>query len=173
MTASGDGRVVTGAWRVLGLLIAGGATAACVALSSYGMSVAPEQQSLVRLSWRAIAERIERCRVPSEAELASVPLHMRQSEICEGGLASFQLSVALDGQVLVERELRPAGAREDRPTYVLEVLPISPGPHRLEVAFSVMGESTTPALELAARIDPGPRDVILVTRDEHGGLVIR
>jgi hypothetical protein len=36
-----------------------------------------------------------------------------------------------------------------------------------------MGESTTPALELAAPIDPGPRDVVLVTRDEHGGLVIR
>lgn len=75
------------------------------------------------------------------------------------------------GGIAVARDV--PGAREDRPTYVLEVLPIAPGPHRLEVAFSLMGESTTPALKLAAPIDPGPRDVILVTRDEHGGLVIR
>lgn len=159
--------------RALGILLAVAGAAAGVALSKFEVTVAPEDESLVRLSWRAVAERVERCRVPSDAELASVPLHMRQSEICEGRLASFHLVVAIDGETLVDRELRPAGAREDRPTYVLEVLPISPGPHELEVEFSVMSETASPPLEIAASIHPQPRDVILVTRDERGALVLR
>lgn len=159
--------------RALGTLLAVGVTAGGVALSNLGMVVAPEDESLVRLSWRAIAERIERCRVPSEEELAKVPLHMRRTEICEGRLASFRLLVTVDGETRIDRELRPAGAREDRPTYVLDVLPVAPGPHRLEVAFSVVGESTSAPLQLTAEIRPGPRDVVLVTLDEQGALVVR
>jgi hypothetical protein len=159
--------------RLLGVLLAVGATAAGVALSNLGMVFASDEESLVRLSWRAIAERSELCRVPSEEEQASIPMHMRQAEICEGRLASFRLVVSIDGEAVVDRELRPAGAREDRPTYVLETLPIQPGPHRLEVSFQVLAESDSPPLQIAAPIHPGPGDVVLVTRDERGELIIR
>lgn len=164
---------MTALWRTLGVLLAVATAAAGVALSNLPMRVAPPDESLLRLSWRAIAERSERCRVPTEAELAAVPKHMRQAEICEGRLASFRLVAAIDGVTLIDRELRPAGAREDRPAYVLEVLPIPPGGHRLDVSFSVISDSPPPALELAASIDPEPRDVVLVTLDEHGSLVLR
>lgn len=164
---------MTQTWRVLAVALAVASTAAGVALSNLRVVVAPADESLVRLSWRAVAERLERCRVPTEEELAAVPLHMRQPEICGGRLASFHLAVAIDGETVIDRELRPAGAREDRPTYVLEVLPIPPGPHQLEVAFSVMGESDSPPLRIAASIRPEPRDVVLVTRDDRGELVVR
>jgi hypothetical protein len=164
---------VTALRRLLGILLAVAATAAGVALSQVEMAVAPAQEALVRLSWRATARRVERCRVPTEEELAAVPLHMRRAEICEGGLAPFRLRVVIDGETRIDREVRPAGAREDRPTYVLELLPIPPGTHQLEVRFSVVGESDEPALELATAIRPDPRDVILVTRDTQGALVAR
>jgi hypothetical protein len=159
--------------QLLGVAAAVAATAAGVALSNVGMRVAPQDESLLRLSWRAQAERVERCRVPSAEDLAGLPQHMRPAEICEGRLASFRLVVELDGATVIDRELRPAGAREDRPTYVLEVMPIAPGPHRLVVGFSAIGEFAVPPLRVESTIEPGPRDVVLVTREPGGELVIR
>lgn len=164
---------MTATWRAVGCLVAIAVTWGIVLLSRLGIQVAPEEEALLRLSWRANAERTERCRPLSEEEQASLPAHMRRTEICEGGLASFRLAVTVDGETRVDRELRPAGVREDRPTYVLEVLPIAPGPHRLEVVFEVVGESERAPLAVAGAIDLAPRDVLLVTRDERGELVMR
>ena len=111
--------------------------------------------------------------MPTEAELANLPLHMRRTEICDGELAPFRLVVELDGAAVVDRIVRPAGARADRPVYVLDELKVAPGPHRVAVVFSVEGESETAPLRVAASVDVGARDVVLVTRDEHGTLVVR
>jgi hypothetical protein len=151
--------------------------AGLVALSDVTTVVNGSAGGLVRLSWRAVGERIEKCRVPSEEELAALPPHMRQKEICEGNLAPFALEVHLDGERVVDREVRPAGAREDRPTYVFEEIPVAPGPHDLEVVFAVAeGEAGTGVspLRLRTTLEVSPRGVVLVTRDHASGdLVLR
>ena len=161
---------MTVAWRIAGAVAALLATVGLVVLSDVALSVAPSERALVRLSWRSVGQRIEECRAPTEAELAALPPHMRMREICEGRLTPFQLRVRLDGALVVDRELRPAGAREDRPTYVFEELEVAPGPHELEVAFSTVGApGETPRsapLRFDGTVSPGPREVVLITHTE-------
>jgi len=163
--------------RVVAGLLALAACAGLIALSGLTSTVTESPEGLVRLSWRAVGERVEACRVPSDEELAALPPHMRQAEICEGHLAPFALAVSLDAERIVEREVRPAGAREDRPTYVFQELPVAPGPHRLDVSFAVVegdAAASVPPLRLHATIDVPPRGVVLVTRDDQSGeLVVR
>lgn len=163
--------------RAAGALLAVLATAGLVALSGVTTVVDASTTGLVRLSWRAVGERIEECRVPSAEELAALPPHMRQEEICEGHLAPFALEVRLDGEPVVDREVRPAGAREDRPTYVFDEIPAAPGPHELDVLFAVVeGDASTgvPPLQLRATVQVPAKGVVLVTRDDGSGeLVVR
>lgn len=136
------------------------------------------------LSWRGVSESRDLCREPTEEDLSGLPSHMRPDRICEERLAEYQLTLALDGVVLVDRTVRPAGARGDRPIYVLERIPVAPGTHRIEVGFTPIestangslngsiGESTGIELEQTAHFESG--QVVLVTRDgDRGEFVVR
>jgi len=168
---------VTWLWRAIGAVVAVLGCAGLVALSSWTPVLGSSAEGIVRLSWRAVGQRVEECRVLSEDELAALPAHMRRKEVCEGRLAPFALEAKLDGDPVLRRELRAAGAREDRPTYVFEELRVEPGPHRLDVVFAVAGSDGGPELSplrLHAVIDVAPRSIVLVTRDdESGNLVVR
>lgn len=139
----------------------------------------PGDGALVRLSWRSAGERIEACREPSEAERAGVPAHMRLPQICQGRLAPFELVVSIDGTLRFDGEIRAAGAREDRPIYVFQELPVAPGEHRIEVRFEVRRPEGAPAsqrppLFLDETATLGPREILLVTHDpDTDRLVVR
>jgi len=166
-------------YAALGGVLAVLATVGLVALSEVGYSAETSQDAIIRLSWRAVGQRIEECRVPSEEELAALPPHMRREEICEGRLAPFQLDVSIDGQPVHSAEIRASGARQDRPTYVFHEIRVPPGRHDLKVRFAVDAESAADAsirapLLLEAAIDSAPRSITLVTREEDSDrLVIR
>jgi hypothetical protein len=97
---------------------------------------------------------------------------MRQREICERRLSPFRLRVALDGAPLFDGELRPAGAREDRPTYVFRDFEVAPGEHRVEVRFEELrppgAPAPPPALVLDRTVAFPPRRIRLVTRAAEG-----
>jgi hypothetical protein len=161
--------------RILGAGLAVAFAAGLVLGSAWSWPLAPGDDGLIRLSWRAVGRRVEACREPSPEELASLPPHMRQTRICEARLAPFRLSVSIDGEPVSERLVQPAGARGDRPAYVHEEFPVPPGEHRLRVHFAAElpeGVPPEPAerLETRARVQPGR--IVLVTRDDTG-LVLR
>ncbi len=164
-------------WRGLGVVVALLATLGIVFLTDAPSLVEPSSDGMLRLSWRTVGERIESCRPPTEADLAALPLHMRPKEICEGRLASFELRLRVDGQLLVERTVRPAGLREDRPIYVFEEQRVRPGRRHIEVDFLRLGEDPddlVTVLELASEVEVSRRGVVLVTLDrETGELVLR
>jgi hypothetical protein len=162
---------VTALRRIVAALLAVGFSAGLVLGSAWPWPLASDEAGLIRLSWRAAGRRVEACREPSAEELAALPPHMRQTSICEARLAPFRLSVAIDGEPVADRLIRPAGARGDRPAYVHEEFPASPGEHRLEVRFAAElpeGVPPEPAerLEASARVEPGR--IVLVTRTDAG-----
>jgi hypothetical protein len=110
-----------------------------------------DDRALIRLAWSARPERIETCRRPSEEELARLPAHMREREVCEGTSARYRLQVIRDRTVVLDEIVRGAGLRHDRPVYLLRDLPTMPGPHQLEVRFeridSVGAAVSAPAAE--------------------------
>jgi hypothetical protein len=135
--------------------------------------------AIVRLAWRARGERVRDCRRRTPEELAKLPPHMRQEEVCEGRLLPYRLVLTLDGAPTVDRLIHGAGAREDRPLYVYEDVAVPPGAHRIAVSFTregtvpgdsaaVGGALATPArLSLDTAISLGSRRILLVTYDEE------
>ena len=134
--------------------------------------------ALVRLSWRAVGERVEACRRPSEEELAALPPHMRRAEICEGRMTPFRLAVAIDGEELLDERILPSGTRQDRPVYVLREFPVAQGPHRLRVAFAEelpegAGRAPRPPLVLDEAVAAGAPLQVEMPRDRHEALALQ
>jgi hypothetical protein len=135
--------------------------------------------AIVRLAWRARGERVRDCRRRTPDELAKLPAHMRQEEVCEGRILPYRLVVELDGAAAVNQLIHGAGAREDRPLYVFQDLVVPPGMHRIALSFTregtapadstaVPGGLATPArLSLDTTVTLGSRRVVLVTYDEE------
>ncbi|MFT5434437.1 MAG: hypothetical protein ACI9OJ_005150 [Myxococcota bacterium] len=159
-------------------------TLALAAGSRVPWNAHPSQDAQLVLSWRAVSDSRDLCREPTEEDLAGLPSHMRPDRICEESLAEYQLTLTLDGVLLVDRVVRPAGARGDRPIYVLERIPVASGTHRIEVEFvpiesasdsapnSDSGESAGIELDQTADFESG--QVVLVTRDgDRGEFVVR
>lgn len=158
--------------HALGLGVALLATAGLVRLSA--LPAAQPQGGMLRLSWRALGAHVEKCRKPSEAELAALPQHMRQQEICERRLAPFALAVFVDGSPRIAREVQPAGARGDRPATVFEQIELAPGRHRIEASFRSAAETLGAAAPLRweGEIELARGDVALLTRDDASGELV-
>ncbi len=162
---------------VVAMLVAAALTAGLVVCSGLPYVADAGDAALIRLSWRAAGERIEECRTPSQEELAELPPHMRRPEICEGRTTPFQLAVSIDGVVVLEERIRPAGARQDRPVYVFREFPVSPGEHLLQVRFTAeFPEGADPSarapLLLEETLRLAPRTVALVTYDDPAARLV-
>lgn len=117
----------------------------------------------LRLSWRARGEPVRDCRRPGPDELARLPAHMRQQEICEGRTSPFHLTVRIDDDLVIDDTARASGARGDRPVYVFHELRLRPGSHRLRIRFRMLG---SPDSSSARSADPFPRDTRFETTFE-------
>jgi len=120
-------------------LLAVAAMAATAGLSQVPYLRSGAGEALLRLSWRAVSERVDECRQATEEELSRLPLHMRQETVCEGRVAPFHLRVDVDGDVVIDEEVRASGAREDRPVYILREHELRPGTHNIRVRFERVG----------------------------------
>lgn len=96
---------------------------------------------ILRLSWRMRVDPTEHCRTPTGEELARLPAHMRREEICERAIPPHTLRLWVDGEAILERRVRAAGARSDRPLYVLEEVLLEPGTHRIRIRFEPEDET--------------------------------
>lgn len=127
-----------GTWscRALAVAFSGVILAAIAWLSAAPVPLSGAESARLRLSWSARPERIEKCRVLSDEELAKLGEHMRLRTECEGQFATYALRVDVDGSRIHESIVRGAGIRNDRPIYLLEDFYVDAGRHRLHVSFS-------------------------------------
>lgn len=120
---------------------------------------------VVRLSWRARGEEIERCRRATAAELAGVPAHMRQEVVCEEQrVAPYRLRVAIDGRVVSDSLAPGSGMTGDRPMYVFRDFGVGAGTHRLEVLHEKQGDDSDTARDGDAGAERNRRRQALPTR---------
>ena len=179
--------------RVLGALCAAGVLLATVVLSRVAWQSADPDAAELRLSWRMRAPARQECRPPTEAELRDVLPHMRPTEVCTDEAIPFRLTIALNGDTLLSEPIVRSGPRA-RTITVFRSFPIPSGSYALEVAFlpelppgseravadapagdSAPGPAQSPldlATTLSTRISADPGDVILVSPDENGRLVV-
>ncbi len=168
----------------LAAALAAAALVSVGALSRWPQDLDPRGDALIRLSWRVRSVRTRECHRLTPAELAALPAHMREPEVCEGKLAPYALELTVDGRTLERSLVAGAGARQDRPLYVYRDLPVAPGRHHLAVRFARRGgeedderenELAAPRrLTLEADLALGPGGIALVTYDgERRALVLR
>ena len=166
--------VVSALARAGGTFVGLALTAGLVAGSQLPWLAYPGDAARIRLSWRTVSAPMSECRPATPAELEALPPHMRMQEICERRHAPFRLEVRVDDQLVRDVLLEPAGASGDRPLYVFEELPVSPGAHRLVVEFSEQRSAEKQSavaprsFRLDAGIDLAALDVALVTFDASG-----
>jgi hypothetical protein len=177
-----------------GLVVA--ALAGLGALSRVPYVAEPLNDAVVRLAWRTRGTRVEACRHRTPEEMAKLPLHMREGEVCERRLLPYLLTVAVGEASPDSTMVRAAGVREDRPLFVYRELPVAPGRHRIRVEFIRQGEpgkeaphaeelepehgeygetpQTAARLTLDTIIAVGEREIALVTYDpDSRRLVVR
>jgi hypothetical protein len=94
-------------------------------------SVLEPGQALVRLSFIHAAERKEACRNRTPEELAKLPPNMRAAQDCPRERAPVMVELEVDGQVVLRREVQPAGLKRDGNATVYHRLPLPAGKHRV------------------------------------------
>lgn len=180
--------------RGLGLLAGIAALLLLGALSRVPYAAEPASHAVLRLAWRTRGTRVEECRHRTAEELARLPIHMRESEVCEGRLLPYDLTVAVDGGPADSVTIRAAGVREDRPLYVFRERVLAPGTHHIHVEFvreravsyelqerddSLHVDPRRPApsparLDLDTVVVLGEREIALVTYDpDQRSLVLK
>ena len=162
-------------------------------LSEAPYTAEPATHGVIRLAWRARGERVRRCRRLTPDELAKLPAHMRQEEVCERAVLPYRLRVTVDGAPAIDELVRPGGAREDRPLFVFRELSVAPGAHHITVVFERASggdaedehedegdraqrrepresavRETPDHLALDETVTLAPRAILLVTYDDEG-----
>jgi hypothetical protein len=94
-------------------------------------SVLEPDQALVRLSFIHAAERREPCRTRSAEELAKLPPNMRAAQDCPRERAPVLVELEVDGEVVLRREVQPAGLSRDGNATVYHRLPLPAGRHHV------------------------------------------
>jgi hypothetical protein len=87
------------------------------------------------------------CRARTEAELARLPPNMRAPEVCPRRRIAVPLRVELDGSLLVEETLFPAGLERDGSASIHRRIPLAAGHHELRVRM--LDEERTVRVALA------------------------
>jgi hypothetical protein len=94
-------------------------------------SVLGPGQALVRLSFIHAAERKEPCRTRTPEELAKLPPNMRAAQDCPRERSPVMVELEVDGEVVLRREVQPAGLKRDGNATMYHRLPLPAGKHRV------------------------------------------
>ena len=138
---------------------------------------------MLRLSWRLRGEKDEECRPRTAEELAALPVHMRSPEVCEGHLVEYRLTLRIDDAPPVTRTFVPAGAKGDRPIFVMHDQRVEAGDHEIEVAFEPIDEEDDDdededededeaGLTFRSRVRMTPGQIVLLTMSEDAKTLV-
>lgn len=118
-------------------LLAWAAFAGLIHAFAQGPAFAPygDGEALLKFSLAHLSQRIVPCRRLSEAERIALPPTRRAFEVCERGRSPTLVRLRLDGELLLEKRIEPAGLRDDGRSYYLDYFPVPAGEYRLQLAL--------------------------------------
>ncbi|MBK7583086.1 MAG: hypothetical protein IPI67_23170 [Myxococcales bacterium] len=85
------------------------------------------------VSFKLAGKTADKCRKPTEAELAKLPMHMRPKQICERRRSNVRMKVFVDGAELVDKSYEPHGVWHDGNSVAIERIPSTRGVHDVRV----------------------------------------
>ena len=130
-------------------------------------------EALVRLSLVHPAQRKLACRERSAAELAKLAPNMRAAQDCPRERANVLVELEIDGQLVLHRELAPAGLKRDGSAAAYHRFPVPAGRHRLVARLRDRAEGDfNYVMEQTLELKPG-RALMIDFIGEKGGFVFR
>ena len=137
--------------------------------------------AVVRIAFKHVAAFEHAGLVRSQEEIDKLPRHMRPTSperAQTGRRVDTQLTVAVNGRVLLDRRYRPGGVRHDGPTFGYEELAVPPGRRLVEVTLADRQPEGAPEgsgrrWQLKEEVDIAPGLALLVEFSEESGLSVR
>src|SRR5688572_8366951 len=136
--------------------------------------------SVLRLSWRLRGEKKEECRARTPEELAALPVHMRSPEVCTGHLVSYRMTLRINDAPPIVKTFVPAGAKGDRPIFVMFDQPLTPGEHMVTIEFTPIEEGENGddddqrvPLRFDSRVHVTPGQIVLITVSEDATTLLQ
>ena len=134
----------------------------------------PQDQGLLRLSFKHPGQYVSDCRARSAEELAKLPPQLRAQLDCPRERSPVRIRVELDDAPLYDEVCAPAGLRRDGAASGYRRLPISAGEHRLKVQVNDDARVGGFTHEREARVQVKPGQVVLIDFiADRGGVLIR
>jgi quinol-cytochrome oxidoreductase complex cytochrome b subunit len=132
----------------------------------------PPGAALLQLSIAHAGARLEPCRALSEAELARLAPNMRAPLDCPRARSPVRITVALDGRLLVDETVAPAGIAHDGASTLYRRIAVPAGAHRLRI--TVDDDLRRPGqAEREVSIDLAAGRVLSIDyKPRHGGIVL-
>jgi hypothetical protein len=91
---------------------------------------------------------------------------MRRTRECVSEPLTYVLTATVDGRVVTDKRVRPAGLRGDRPLSVEEEVPVAPGERGVRVTFAPeSGDAAGQTLVFDGRVRFERGRVALVSQD--------
>lgn len=108
---------------------------------------------MLRLAWRAVAEKVRICKQKTEEEQQKSLRHMRLPQACHERLVAYRLTVAIGGEEVINRAVIPPGIHNDRPLFVQEDIKLPTGSHPLKITFLPMTAEETDNMGFGEMVD--------------------
>jgi len=130
-----------------------------------------ESQGQLIVTVRLTKNILKTCRAYTEAELKTIPIHMRQAQLCDTNAIPYNLKLSLDDTLLSEETLTPQSTRGDHPMNFQKKISLDPGPHLIGIllkpAPTDISQLNTYTYSESIKIEAGKK--IFVTLDESTG----
>lgn len=132
----------------------------------------PPDEALIKLSVVHAAQRKGKCRKRTQEELDAMNPNMRTPFDCPRGRLPMRIEVLLDGKVLYDRSLLPAGLAHGGTTRAYERFPVLAGRHELVVRMVDSARTEGYDFQRAATIDLAPAENFVIDfKAESGGFL--
>jgi len=133
-----------------------------------------DDQALLKLSFSHPGQLVSECHRRTQEELAALPPNMRNPLDCPRERSPVIVRLALDGNMLAQREIPPAGLSRDGPSTIYARFPVPAGSHRLSVQLddSVREPGFNYTRDEDLDIRPG-QIVVVDFNPEKGGIVVQ
>ena len=130
----------------------------------------PADRALLRVSFSHAGDRVEPCKRFTPEEIARMAPNMRRAQNCARERVALRLQVTVNGELLMDRELAPAGLHGDGAAAVYASFPLSPGAADIEARLRDSRRQEGFDHEAAFQIEIAPGESrVLSFRAQDGG----
>lgn len=142
--------------------------------TSPGYRFFPNNQALIKMSFKHSGEKIAECKRLTRDEMAKLPPNERRPTDCSRERHPLAIEVYVDGSKIYSKILAPSGVFSDGPAKVYYRYPVAIGKHTVLARMRDSGNQTEFDFEKTETVTLVPREILVIDFiPEEGGFVFK